>query len=339
MITAYYFISKKRRPASSLLILGVLYFSISGLIYVKDSQDYISDIIKYFIVVLCAIEVVRDATEKDFFIILLIGAFTIFLNALYLQEGFGGRYGGVFINPNGAGFMCIIGYCLGYNVKNRYLKIIGQFVFTLAGFLTLSRTFIALWVIISLIAIIINLKNILTISIGVMAIILLLSISEFLNLDNVRFAAFQNLIENKVDSNVISENSRNETWLLYTEVILENIFFGNGYKSMQGMESDGVGIKVGVHNTYLMILGESGILTFIVSLIFFIRLLTGSIFKHFKKNPHYSFLAFALVIFLLTSHNYFDNYAMLTITLWVYSMIYDASNNNKITLDNEEINR
>uniref|UniRef100_UPI00404AEEEE O-antigen ligase family protein n=1 Tax=Gelidibacter sp. TaxID=2018083 RepID=UPI00404AEEEE len=336
LLIIYYFISKKRSLSIPFLILGLLYFSISGLINVTDTQVLIIDIIKYFIIIICGAELVRDSTDKDIFIILTLGAITVFINALYFQEVSGGRYGGIFLNPNGAGFICILGYSLGYSIENKYLRILGQFIFIFAGILTLSRTFILLWVIISLAAIIINRKNLITVGVGIGALIVILSISQILKLDAVRFSALENLLENKVDTHTISEDSRNETWSLYTDVILYNIFFGNGYKSMQGMEADTVGIKVGVHNTYLMILGESGIIPFLLLVLILIKLFINSIIKHFKENPHYCFLAFVLIMFLLTSHNFFDNYAMLTISIWLYTRIHDTHDTSDISSINTQ---
>ncbi|MGC1633355.1 MAG: hypothetical protein WA749_14695, partial [Gelidibacter sp.] len=154
--------------------------------------------------------------------------------------------------------------------------------------------------------------------------IFLFSLSSFLKLDTVRFSALEGVTENKIDNHVITEDSRSDTWSLYTDPILDNIFFGNGYQSMQGWAADTVGVKVGVHNTYLMILGESGIIPFLTIFFIFVNLFIRSISKHFKENPEYSFLSFVLIMFLLTTHNYFDNYALLIITLWIYTKVYDS---------------
>src|SRR5690606_561788 len=124
------------------------------------------------------------------------------------------RYGGVFLNPNSAGFICIVGYCLGYGIRNRYLRIFGQFVFIFAGILTFSRTFILLLVIVSVVAAFINRKHLLTIGIGAFAFVFLFSLSTYLKLDSARFNALGGLFENKIDTHTITDDSRSGTWSL-----------------------------------------------------------------------------------------------------------------------------
>jgi O-antigen ligase len=294
------------------------------------------DAVKYFLIVICGVELLRDTNSKELFIILLLGAFSVFINAMYFQEGFGGRYSGFYLNPNVAGFICIVGYCLGYTIENKYLRIIGQFAFIFAGILTLSRTFIILWILVSIIAAIINKKNFLTIGVGVGAMVVLLSISTILKLDTVRFTALEGLLENKVDSHTITEDSRNETWSLYSDVIMDNVFFGNGYKSMQGKEFDTVGVNVGVHNTYLMIIGEAGFIPFLIIIFIYLKMFFVSITKHFKANPEYSFLTFVAIMFLLTNHNFFDNFVLLTISIWLYTRIHDTHDTSDISTINTQ---
>lgn len=326
MLIVYFFLNKKGKVVMPLVVLGLLYFAISGLINVPDSKSFISDFIKYLIVIICGVELVRNSTNKDLYFIWILGALTIFINAIFFQVGYGGRYSGVFLNPNSAGLVCILGYCLGYGMKNKYLRLFGQFLFVFAGILTLSRTFILLWIIISVIAAFTSKKHLITIAVGAFTLIFLFSLSTNLKLNTVRFNALEGLTENKIDNSTISNDSRSDTWSLYTDIILNNILFGNGYKSMQGSSPETVQIKVGVHNTYLMILGESGIVPFFIMIFIFANLFIKSVFIKFKENPEYSFFIFVLILFLLTSHNYFDNYTMIMITLWIYTRVYDRYN-------------
>lgn len=329
LLIVYFFLNKKGQIPYPFLILGVLYFMISGLVNVEDPIFFLRDFIKYIIVIICSIQLLKNSSDEDLYFIFIAGALTIFIEAIFFQSGSGGRYAGVFLNPNSAGFICIVGYCLGYGINNKYIRIFGQFLFIFAGILTFSRTFILLLIIISVVAAFTNRKHLITIGIGVFAFIFLFSLSTSLKLDTARFNALEGLFENKVDTHTITDDSRSETWSLYTHTIINNIIFGNGYKSMQGWEADTVGIKVGVHNTYLMILGESGIIPFLVFIFIFVNLFIKSVLIYFKENPEYSFLTFVLIMFLLTSHNYFDNYALITISLWLYIRIrykYDYKN-------------
>ncbi len=337
LLFSYYFLVKKNKPPFAFVILGLLYFCLSGMVNILAVEYYIMDFLKYFVLIICGAELVRNSTNQEFFLILLIGALSVLANALYFQEFSGGRYSGFYLNPNAAGFICICGYCMGYNIENKYFKLIGQFIFVFAGILTLSRTFIILWISVTIIAAFLNKKNVLTIGLGIGAIVVILSVSVVLKLDTVRFAAFEGLLENKVDSNTITEDSRNETWSLYTDVLLDGVLFGHGYRALHGKEFDNVGVDVGVHNTYLMILGEAGIIPFLVIIFIYLRLFFTSITKHIKTHPEYSLLSFVLIIFLLTSHNYFDNFTLLTVTIWLYLRVYEKKNiqENKVLSDFE----
>ena len=322
LLIGFYFLNKKRKPSWPFLILGFCYFIISGLVAVLDAKYFIFDLIKYFIIVICGAELARNTTQKMLFIILVIGASSIVFHAFYFQAGYG-RYSGFFLNPNGAGLICIIGYSLGYSIDSKYLKLAGQFLFTFAGILTMSRTFIALWLLTSITAAIMNKKEMTTLGIGSFVLIIIFSLSSVLNLDAQRFSALEGLLDKKVDSETITEDSRTDTWSFYTDVIIDNVIFGNGYKSMQGEANDNVGISVGVHNTYLMILGESGFIPFLIFIFIYIKLFLKSIRDHLESHKEYMFMLLTLIIFLFTSHNYFDNYFVLFISLWIFVKVND----------------
>jgi O-antigen ligase len=317
----YFFLSSKGEPLWGFLILGLLYFMISGLVHITDSNDYLMDMSKYFIFIVCGAELVRHTSTKELFIILMFGASTVILHSLFFQAGYG-RYSGIYLNPNGAGLVSIIGYCLGYGIKLKPLKLSGQFLFTFAGILTMSRTFIILWLLISVMAAILNRKEMITIGIGAFVLVIVLSVSSVLNLDANRFAALEGLLENKVDEKTISDDSRTATWSLYTDAIVDNVIIGTGYKAMQGTTSDNVGVEVGVHNTYLMVLGESGFIPFLIFVFIYLRLLFKGFTNYLQTHQEYVYVSFVIMIFLLTSHNYFDNYVVLFVSIWLYSKIH-----------------
>src|SRR5690606_36692490 len=78
LILIYYYLSKKRTLLFSFIILGVTYFVISGLMNIVEIDNFIMDAVKYFLIVICGVELLRDTTSKELFIILLLGAVSVF---------------------------------------------------------------------------------------------------------------------------------------------------------------------------------------------------------------------------------------------------------------------
>ncbi|MEP2279022.1 hypothetical protein, partial [Maribacter sp.] len=145
----------------------ILYFTISSFNYYGFEIELIKEFIRFIVLILGITEVMHRSSYKDLFYILLIGAMSIILNALvfpYTNALYGlvqGRYSGFFLNPNSAGITCLLGVAISYSIMNHKHRLIGQAIFTLAGILTLSRTFIVIWILINLLAIIKDRKNIL----------------------------------------------------------------------------------------------------------------------------------------------------------------------------------
>jgi O-antigen ligase/polysaccharide polymerase Wzy-like membrane protein len=315
-ILLYFFLNKKYKASIPFVILGISYFMLSGLTFYGEFSDYLKDVIRYFAFVMLIAALMHNTSTKQLVAILLIGALSVIVHSLGFQSEYG-RYAGFYINPNQAGFICLVGYAFTYRITNTKLKLIFQFVFTVAGILTLSRYFILVWVIVNVLSVISNRKNIQGLAIGGLTLILIFTISAMLNLNQNRFAALESLFTNKVDTKTLTQESRIETWTKYNSVLLENPLLGNGYRSMQGKGSDTVGIDVGVHNTFLMVFGESGIVPFLLFIIIYISLAIRSL-RYFKIQPEYSFLALILITELLVSHNYFDNFIVLFFTIWLY---------------------
>ncbi|QRM90171.1 hypothetical protein FG167_13315 [Lacinutrix sp. WUR7] len=330
-LVLYYFFIKKSKPILPLLLLGILYYSISGFNFSGDLMVFIKDIFRYFLFIISITEVAKNTTNAEACFYLLIGASSIIINALMFSDEYG-RYAGFYINPNRAGLVCILGFAFTYRLASKKYKIIAQLIFTLAGIATLSRYFLLLLLLINITSLFANRKNIIGLIVGALGIIIIINTPAF-ELNKDRFDALESFFtEGEVKTTTITRESRQETWALYTDVVLNNALIGNGYGSMQGQQADTVGIKVGVHNTYLMVIGEAGVIPFLLLVIFYISLVVKSI-KRFTTNPEYTYLSLIIATYLLVSHNYFYNYIILFFTIWLYTKVSINLDNNN--LENE----
>jgi O-antigen ligase len=105
------------------------------------------------------------------------------------------------------------------------------------------------------------------------------------------------------------------TWSKFYDVLLESPIFGNGYGTLSGKLGYG-----GVHNTYLMIIGEAGIIPFVLLLAYICYLFYWSI-CFFKTTPYLIMQTVALALFLLTDHNFFVSYYLVFGAMWIQYQI------------------
>ncbi|MCB0387869.1 O-antigen ligase family protein [Xanthomarina gelatinilytica] len=333
LILFYYFVSPKPKLVTSFIVLGLAYHLIAGINYSGEIRDFYLDALKYFIFIIGIVYLAKDTTHTELGLFAFIGSMSILVNAVAFSTLYG-RYGGFYINPNNAGIICLIAFSLTFNIKNTILKLGLQLLIVTAGIMTLSRYFILLLVLINVIAIISNKKNSVSLVAGSIAIVIVLTVSSIFNLNAVRFSAFQSLFGgDQIETKTITENSRNETWALYTDVILDNPVFGVGYNALHGKKNKHIDVGVGVHNTYLMAIGESGIIPFMLFIIIYLSLMFRS-FKHLYTNPEYACIATILATYLLVSHNYFDNFLVLFTSIWLYQRVkYSPENQTLNTLN------
>ncbi|WP_100615833.1 O-antigen ligase family protein [Confluentibacter citreus] len=324
-LVAYYVLEKKTEPNAWMIILALFYFIISSFQYYGTDSVFILTCIKYFIVIVCGFELIKNMSKLDMFFVLLIGGLSIGIEALFFPSKFG-RYSGFYINPNTAGFICIYAFALTYGLKSQALKLIGQFVFTLMGLLTFSRTFIVIWILLNLMSLRISVKNIRMLGLGFLIISTLFLIDEIVGLSNPRFQQLKNIVTNeKVSTREISEDSRTETWALFYDQILESPIVGNGWGTLSGMST------MGVHNSFLMVLGEAGFLPFFIMLaMFFVMFRRGYIY--FKLAPHLIMQTIALFMFLLANHNFFNFYYITFCTMWIQYQLLVLKNNKLYNL-------
>lgn len=326
LLLGFYLISKKEKPLIIFVILGLLYFVISALSFIPDFNDYMNKFVKYIILIICGAELARQTTKKEFFIFCILGACSVLAHALLFQDDYG-RYSGFYINPNGAGFICIIGYCLSFAIASKKLKLFGQLVLTLAGILTFSRTFIGLWLLVSLISVISNKRNSINFGLGLGAMIFVISLASFLQLNTVRLSAFESILNDNPSSGIstIQEGGRLETWSVYYDMILDKPIFGNGYELLSGFDET----QQGVHNSFLKILGEAGIFPFLLFVGIYFYMFKKSL-STYKTKAHHLMLSITLIGILMIMHNYFDNNLILFTSLWLYvSLMENGANKSE----------
>ncbi len=329
-VIIFYFMEEKLRPIIPLVILGLSYYMISSLSYTEDTSEFIKDLIKYFIFILGIRKFASLTSKQEICFILLVGAFSIIINALLFSSAFG-RYSGFYVNPNKAGFVCIIGFALTYSIKQKNIKLLSQFLFAIAGLMTLSRSFILLFVLVNIISIVIDKKNIITLVSGVIALVLILSLSS-LQLNTDRFNALKSIFSDDVDTTTITKESRDETWAIYIDDILTNPIFGKGYKKLHGKPKGFYADNdIGVHNAFLMIIGEAGIIPLMIIVVLYLSMLFRS-FNIFHEEPIYFLVSLLLLSYLMVSHNYFDNFLMLFLTVWLYDKLKSHDNTSLNTI-------
>ncbi|WP_316811950.1 O-antigen ligase family protein [Pedobacter heparinus] len=318
-IIAYYFLAEKEKPVIQFVILGIGFSLISLLVDAQYSDTFLVTFTKYLIVIIMLPSLIKDLKPEEVYVILLVGCSSIIYEAVFVS-GIGGRYSGVYLNANLAAYSCIFGYAFGLSIKNKRLKLIGQLLFSIGGLVTFSRTFLLIWVLINLLSILLNYKNVYKIFVCIGLFALFITFGDRFDLNTQRLTAFSDILSGKIDAKM-KEGARTETWALYYDKILSHPLWGSGYKAFSGQtaggEIDTFTVRVGVHNTFLMIIGEAGIFVFLLFLWIYGYLLVNGIY-FFKKNPSIFFITFSLILFMMTLHNYFDNYLVLFTSLWLY---------------------
>lgn len=329
LLLLYFFLREKKAPAFPFIILGMVYFLISALVDLYDFKLYLNEFIKFIIMVVGGSQLARDSTKKELYFVILFGVLSILLHATLFQDGYG-RYSGFYLNPNGAGFICIIGYSLSITMTDKKLKYLGLFISTLAGLLTFSRTFIVLWLLVNLLSIFVDKKNLTNFMVGIGSLILVFSFAAVLQVNTVRLSALNDLIENENSSstNAINEDSRTKTWAQYYDMIYKRPIFGNGYGALSGSEVN----KVGVHNSYLLTIGEAGIIPFLLIVGIYVVLIFKSL-RYFYTNSEYLYLSIALALILMVTHTYFYNYIVIFMSIWLYFKVKNEPNN--VIINNE----
>jgi O-antigen ligase len=322
LLIIYYVLSKKNKPAWPFIIFALAYFIVSGLNGVDDEKNYFIDFAKYLIIIVCGGQLIFNTKVNELIIVLAIGVSTILFNALLYPSDYG-RYSGFYLNANEAGFAALIGFVLCFSISNQKWKLIGHAFFTFCGIITFSRTFLLLWLILIIISILQNRKNLKILGIGMVTLIMFFSVTQLLRLNSERFNLINNLVNKGQVDTFINKGSRTETWSEYYDLILNSPFFGSGYKTFT---SDYI-FEDGVHNNYLRIIGESGIVPFLLFIGLYFYILHQS-FKVFKTEGFLFLLALSLIGLNLTTHNFDTLYYVTFTSIWLYFKLNEYSKNS-----------
>lgn len=336
MLLYFVLIKNWHRPLIPFVLMAILYYTLSGLNYSgTEPTNFIKEFIRFMIMIVCAVEMLHRTKIKDFFYILLIGALSVIINALIFPETNAlhglviGRFSGFYLNPNLAASICLIGFALSYSVPSKYWRIGGQFAFTLAGILTMSRTFIVVWFIINVVAIKRSKKNLLVPVIGVLVLVLVFTFGDTKIFAADRFNALQSTFSNSAKkSKKVSGEGRSETWSRYYNLVYEKPFFGRGYQEFQTKK-----YGPGAHNTFLMIIGEAGILPFFILVGIYGYLLIATV-QNFKTRPELLYITIVLTLSLMVGHGYFSNYFNCLLSMYVYIELSKLKN---LKIQNTEI--
>ncbi|PIB31198.1 hypothetical protein BFP77_02380 [Maribacter sp. 4U21] len=330
LILLYTITTGKNGNSYPMLLLGILYFTISSLTdqsYMPDFLLFAIIVVKYFIIIIGGYEVMRNTSRTEIWVFMLIGALSILGNMFLFNNPIqdNGRYSGFYLDPNNAGLICLMGFSLSYMMPKRF-KLLGKIVFTLLGLFTFSRTFIVSWIVINVLSIKLSIKNAKMLGLGFALLSALLVYNEFLPSKNRRLEELGAMISgNEKKAQNLSKDSRFETWGRFYDFLLDKPFTGNGYNAFTGK---GVAPPVGVHNTYLLIWGEAGIAPLLLFLIYLASLLNKS-YYYFKKIPHVLMMTLALSLFLLTNHNFFTTDYSLLLILWLHIQISKENESSK----------
>jgi len=332
LLLFYFLAQPKHKLLFPFIYLGILFYVFAGFNFSDElERAYYTDFVRFMIIVVCSVEVLQRTSKKDIYLLLLVGAVSIIINAVafpaanrFMSASYG-RYSGFYINPNYAGAICIVGFALSYAMADKRLRLGGQLLFTLGGILTFSRTFIVIWLMINLVAIYRNKKNIYAPAIGAIALILVFAFSGRLALSTDRFSALTSIFsEGPVETSTITRDSRTETWATYADVIMDNPIFGNGYNKLRSKK-----YGIGVHNSYLMVLGEAGILPFLIIVGIYVYLLIKTLI-YFNEYSEYFYLTAVIALSLTTGHGYFDIFFNIFITMFVYVKIRELDKEKKL---------
>ncbi|MFN3136180.1 MAG: O-antigen ligase family protein [Allomuricauda sp.] len=332
LILSYVILNKKTGNSYEMLWLGLSYFLISILVssaYIADQYTFYVTVIKYFIIIWGGYEVVKNTTKKELWFFLVIGSFSILANIFLFQNPRAdyGRYSGFYLDPNNAGLVCSLGLALSFSIL-RSLQLFGKLSFTSLGLITLSRTYMVTWLLLNVMSIRLSVKNAKMLLIGFGALVLLVTFNEFLPVKNERLEQMGALIEGGQKSNVqsLNEDSRTETWARYYEAIFSKPIFGNGYHSFFG--NGAANTKWGVHNTYLMLWGEGGILPLLIFLSFLGKLFFKG-HRQFKEKPYALMMLLAIALFLMTNHNFMTNEYSIFILMWISIQLQSSHSKEK----------
>lgn len=335
LIVYYLLFTVGQSPNYWLLYLGCTYFVISGLqIHITgDETSWFVGMMKFFVLMLFGNSLFREVSKKEMVFFLFLGSLSVIANGFFIPSDYG-RASGFYYNANPAGLACLFGYTLTYGLKNKTVRQILQIIFTIGGIVTFSRTFIIVWFLVNLLSIRKNRKNIRIFVLGVGVFLTLFIAGELFNLGGERFESFKSVLSDDKPRSRLDKDSRSGTWSLFYDDVLNSPILGNGYGSFQGGGLHGVG----AHNTYLLIIGEAGVIPLIVFLIIVYKNMKWA-WRRFAYDETLLYMSVTLSLYLLTLHDFFEYPFMLSLVLFWFNQTDIARSIERNSFDTvEEIN-
>lgn len=293
------------------VVVFACYFVFSLINYSGSIKDPIILFSKTFFLLFGSFFMLKFLKPKHIIYILVVGGISVILDNFYfrfndvqlvdtlIQKK---RYAGFYLNPNVAAFIAILGYIL-VLVETKIYKSLLLF-FTFVGLLTLSKYFFLSWALVNLVYLWYNKSKIFKYAFFLFSgLSILFYNSEKLNLDQNRLDLLYSLVTFSDPSDYKEVESRDVTWKKSIRSIEEKPVFGHGFEYFK--EGKYRMDQEGVHNTFLLIFGESGFFPF-----FLFLFLIGNIFLVAFRCSRYSILPLLLTVAfslkLLVTHNFFD---------------------------------
>ncbi|MGC6428955.1 MAG: O-antigen ligase family protein [Flavobacteriales bacterium] len=317
------------------IVFLIIYFSISLASYSGSLFDVVTLFTKNILVLLGSYAILKNVQLKYVVYLLALGSLSVILDNFYFRFNDviandvvieKRRYAGFYLNPNNAAFVAVLGYLLvlSNSMKYKFLLVL----FTFVGLLTLSKYFFLSWFLINLAYLWYNKSKIFKYAFVVFfGLIALYQNMDRLNLDKNRLDLFYNIITFNSTDGYVEIESREETWAKSIQSIKNKPIIGNGFEYFKKgkYRTD----NEGVHNSYLLVIGEAGILPCLFLVWISIWLLYKSV-KMAKYNLTPLLLTIAFLLLLIVSHNLFDNYIFIfALSIIIYEL------QKSITLSNQ----
>lgn len=296
------------RRVIALASIASLYYLISALKYDGEIGILLLEYVKLLLNIFGLFICLRLVEDKTLIIVLSLGALTILLDSLFFRfndvdEGIYvskyDRYAGFYLNPNFAAIFCLLGFAI--TLRYRNFKPFGIF-FIFMGLSTLSRSFLLMLIVLILINFINDRKRLIQFSVFFSIVsILFVKFSDKLNLNEERSQLITGLLSGDLKLEVLTSDSRLVILSNFSDLFFNSPFVGNGFKALSGTTE-----IQGVHNSFLLVLGESGVLPFVLLVIFFYHLFRDcwEIKKYYKTSLH---LFSICCVVMIATHNFFSS--------------------------------
>ena len=295
-------------------LVCILFFLFTLLNYDGAIAPWIIQVSKYTALLFGSYRAIMVLRNRDMYWMFVIGGIFIFLDAFYFHwnismneaiygNGRTGRYAGLYINANSAGAAMLFGLLVSYK-EIGYYKTLGLLVCSLAGLLSLSRSFMLTLLIYLILSIRLSPKYIVyTLLFGVF-VRFLTPFTDLIDLRVDRVELLLSFIQHgTVSSSLFSGDSRSSLLLDYLDLVIDNLFVGNGFDSFRSGEMVSAGL--GVHNTYAMVLGEGGVFPFMLFMAFLGYLFVKSISNFDFQSVKFKTMLLVLIQFMI-SHTFFE---------------------------------